>query len=70
MPNIHRFKKIFHSHTQQWAPKSFLIRLLTTPPHLKYIATLPCISSLMACLADIKVHKQHMQGAVEFLISI
>ena len=29
--------------------------LLTTPPHLKYVATLPCNLSLMACVADINV---------------
>jgi len=32
--------------------KPFLIWLLTTPPHFKYAATLPCNLSLMACLAD------------------
>ena len=34
--------------------------LLTTTPHLKYAATLPCNLSLMACLADINVS----QGSV------
>ena len=29
--------------------------LLTTPPHLKYVATLPCNLLLMACFADINV---------------
>ena len=38
----------------------FLIWLLTTPPHLKYVATLPCNFSLMACFADINVS----QGSV------
>ena len=32
-----------------------LIWLLTTPSDLKYIATLPCNLSLMACFADINV---------------
>ena len=40
--------------------KPFLIWLLTTPPHLKYVATLPCNLSLMACFADITVS----QGSV------
>ena len=40
--------------------KPFLIWLLTTPPHLKYVATLPCNLSLMACFADINVS----QGSV------
>jgi len=42
------------------------------PPHLAYVATVPCNSSLMACFADL-VHKvvyQHMQGAVGFLVSV
>jgi len=34
--------------------------LLTTPPHLKYVATLPCNLSLIACFADINVS----QGSV------
>ena len=29
-----------------------LIWLLTTPPHLKYVATLRCNLSLMACFAE------------------
>ena len=33
----------------------FLIRLLTTPPHLKYVVTLSCNLSLMACFVDINV---------------
>ena len=49
-------KKI-HSQTQH---KHFLIWLLRTPPHLKYVATLPCSLSLMACFADINV----WQGSV------
>jgi len=53
LPNIYGFKKKIHSQT-------FLIWLLTTPPHLKYVATLPCNLLLMACLADINVS----QGSV------
>ena len=34
--------------------------LLTIPPHLKCVATLPCNLSLMACFADINVS----QGSV------
>jgi len=34
--------------------KPFLIWLLTTPPHLKYVATLPCnLSSVANCFTDI-----------------
>ena len=40
MPNIHRFKNVFF--TQRLSNKPFLIWLLTTPPHAKYVDTLPC----------------------------
>ena len=49
--------------------KPFLIWLLTTPPHLKCVATLPCNLSLFACFLTIMFHKvvwQHMQGVVGF----
>ena len=39
---------------------SRLIWLLTTPQHLKYVATLPCNLSLMACFGDTNVS----QGSV------
>ena len=51
------FKKNF---THLLSNKPFLIWLLTTPPHLKYTATLSCNLSLMACFADINVS----QGSV------
>ena len=38
----------------------FLIWLLTTPPNVKYVATLPCTLSLLACFAD----KNVSQGSV------
>ena len=57
LPTIHRLKNIF-SHTL--SNKPFLIWLLTTPPHLKYAATLPYNLTLMACFADINVS----QGSV------
>jgi len=56
LPNIHRLKKF----TRTLSNKPFLIWLLTTPPHLTYVATLPCNLSLMACFADINVS----QGSV------
>jgi len=40
--------------------KPFLIWLLTAPPHIKYVATLLCNLSLMACFSDINVS----QGSV------
>jgi len=46
--------KTFFIHTL--SNKPFLIWLLTTRvPHLKYVATLPCNLSLIACFADINV---------------
>jgi len=59
LPNIHRFKKSF---THTLSNKPFLVWLLTTPPHLKYLATvtLPCNLSLRACFADVNVS----QGSV------
>jgi len=51
------FKNVF---TRTLSNKPFLIWLITTPPHLKYVATLPYNLSLMACYADINVS----QGSV------
>jgi len=51
----------------------FLIWLLATPPHLKYVATLPCNLSLIVRFLTLMFHKvvwqQHMQGVVGFLIT-
>ena len=55
--NIYQFKKKF---THRLSNEPFLIWSLTTPSHLKYVATLPCNLSLMACFADINVS----QGSV------
>ena len=58
LPNIHRFKTFFFTH--RLSKKPFLIWLLITLPHLKYVATLPCNLSLKAGFADINVS----QGSV------
>jgi len=50
--------KFFFTH--RLSNKPFLVWLSTTPPHLKYVATLPCNLLLMACFADINVS----QGSV------
>ena len=52
----HRLKKITHTLSN----KTFLIWLLPTPPHLKYVATLRCNLSLIASFADVNVS----QGSV------
>jgi len=41
--------------TLRLSDKPFLIWLLTTPPHLKCAATLPCNLLVMACFADVNV---------------
>jgi len=51
LPNIEILKKFTH----RLSNKPFLIWLLRTPPHLKYVATLPCNLSLMACFANVNV---------------
>ena len=56
LPDIYWLKKFTHT----LSSKPFLIWLLTTPPHVKYVATLPCNLSLMACFAHINVS----QGSV------
>jgi len=43
--------------TDRLSNKPFLSWLLTTPPHLKDVATLPCNLSLMTCFADINVSR-------------
>ena len=57
LPNIRQYKKFF---TYTLSNKPFLIWLLTTRPRLKYVATLLCNLSLMACIADVIVS----QGSV------
>ena len=70
MAMIYRFKKTF---TDRLSNKLSLIRLLTSPPHLKCVATLPCTLSLIACFIVLMFHKAvwlHMQGVVEPIITI
>ena len=67
LPHIHRFKKNF---TDRLSNKPFLIRLLTTPPRLKYVASLACNLSWIACFLTLMFHDvvwQHRQSVVEFL---
>jgi len=69
--NFSKYSPILIFLTRRLSNKSFLIWLLTTPPHLKYVAIIHCNLSLIACFADI-VYKvsQGMQGAVGLLITI
>ena len=69
---------ILKKFTHRLSNKPFLIWLLTTPSHLKYVATLSCNFSLMVCFADSNISQgseatvvqQHVQGAVRVLISV
>ena len=68
-PSIHRLKKDF---TDRLNNKPLLICLLTTPPHLKHVATLPCNLSLIACFLTLMFYKvvwQHMQEWWNFWIT-
>ena len=41
--------------TDRLISEPFLMWFLTTPPRIKYVATVPCNLSLMACFADTNV---------------
>jgi len=46
--------------------------LLTTSPHFKYVATLPCNLSLIASFLTLMFHRvvwQHVQSVVGFLVT-
>jgi len=58
--NFAKYLPIYKNIPDKRSNKPFIISLLTTPLHLKYVATLPCNLSLMACFADIYVS----QGSV------
>jgi len=56
--NCEKFIDLNIFFTYTLSNKPFL--LLTTPPHLKYVATLPCNLLLISCFGDINV----LQGSV------
>jgi len=62
--NFVKYSPVLIFFTRRLSNKPFLIWLLTTPPRLKYAATLPCNLLLMACFADINVS----QGSVATFI--
>jgi len=52
-----------------------LMWLFAIPPHLEYVATLPCNLSLIASFLTLMFHKvhvvwQHMQGVWDPLLSL
>ena len=55
--NFAKYSPILIFFTARLSNKSFLIRLLTTLPRLKYIATLPCNLLLIACSLTLMFHK-------------
>ena len=59
LPNIHQFQFFF---TYRLSNKPFLIWSLATPPHVKYVATLPCNLSLIACFLTLMFHKVAWQN--------
>ena len=62
--NFAKYSPITNVFTDRLSNKPFLIWLLTTPPHLKHVATLPCNISLIACLMFHGVVWQYMQRVV------
>ena len=58
--NFAKYSPILKCFSHTLSNKPFLIWLLTTPPHLKYLATPPCNLSLMTYFADSNVS----QGSV------
>ena len=70
--NFAKYSPILIFFTDRLCDKFVLIPLLTTLPHLKCIATLPCNLSLIACFVTLMFHKivwRHMQGVVRLLIT-
>ena len=53
--NLAKYLPILIFFTIRLSNKPFLIWLLTTTSHLKYVATLPCNLSLMVCFVEIIV---------------
>jgi len=51
--NFAKYSQIKKKFTHRLSNKPFL----TTPSHLKYVATLPCNLSLMACLLTLMFYK-------------
>ena len=58
--NFAKYSPILIFSTLRLSNKPYLIWLLTTPLHLKYVATLPCNLSFLACFVDVNVS----QGSV------
>ena len=66
--NFAKYSPILNFFTLRLSNKRFLICLLTAPPHIKCVATLPCNLSLIAFLLLTLMF--HEIVTVEFLISV
>jgi len=55
--NFAKYSLIKKKSTDRLSNKPFLIWLLITPPHLKYVATLACNLSLLACFSCLKKYR-------------
>ena len=64
--NFAKYSPIVIVFTPRLSNKPFLIRLLTTPQHLQYAATLPCNLSPWAYFADVNVS----QGSTSYHICL
>ena len=67
--NFAKYRAILFFFTDKLSNKAFLIWLLTIPLHLKYVATLPCYLSLIACFLTLMFHNVVLQRML-FLITI
>ena len=54
--NFAKYSSIFNIFTGRFSNKPFLIWLLTNPRRRKYVATLPCNLSLIACFLTLMFH--------------
>ena len=61
--NFAKYSPILIFFTGRLSNKPFLIWLLTTPAHFKYVATLPGNASLITCFLTLLFHKpvRHIQ---------
>jgi len=64
--NFAKYSPILNFFSQALSNKSFLIWLLTTPPHSTCVATLPCILSLLACFAYINLPVMNFFNRLRF----
>jgi len=70
--NFAKYSPILIFFTERLSNKPSFVWLMTTPPQLKRVATLPCNLSLIAGFLRLLFHKvvwQHMQGVAGLLVT-